>query len=258
MTFYWSKGRSEGGRITLMGRTLYFLKDAGLNAATGTDSVYFGTQPNGKATANEYANLKRKISLKNDLKWREVEHLQRTFAAGGVWKNFPAYGLKFITAEVKAGDEDQRIDLLYLRDDGGLYPCELKIGGDSLDTHGQLLRYISDLHYQKIDRKWIIDKRIQYLSRKGKTDERDHLIEKAEWEEYFIDNHIEDRHIRLIQNSGIIVDENYTPQLLKAVRYMNERCGFSIRMLRLDAFVADEWALSSQSYLMRIDIVEIQ
>ena len=36
----------------------------------------------------------------------------------------------------------------YLRQDGAIIPCELKIGGNSKDSHGQLIRYIAALHYR--------------------------------------------------------------------------------------------------------------
>lgn len=241
-----------------MPSTLYFLKDDELAGATGFSAKFFGIKPDGKGTANEYAALTRSIGLREDFEWREVQHLQKIFSQADIWTNFPAEGLKFICAETKGGDEDQRIDILYLRDDGGLYPCELKLGGDSKDTHGQLIRYIADLHYQKIDREWIITQRLAHLRRKGVTDERDHLIELSEWEAYFEKNKIEDKHVHLIRNSGIIVDEDFKPQLLKAVRYLNEFCGFSIRLLRLDTFVAPDWIAGAAKYLARIDLIEVQ
>ena len=77
-------------------------------------------------------------------------------------------------------------------------------------------------------------------------------------EDYFEQNGIDDRHVRLIKNSGIIVDEGFKPQMLKAVRFLNEMCGFSIRLLRLDTYVSETWSLDSDDYLMRIDIVEVQ
>jgi len=82
--------------------------------------------------------------LKTDLAWQEVQNLQRIFRGAEIWQNFPVEGLKFVFAELQPGDEDQRIDLLYLRDDGGT----------SLDTHGQLIRSIADLNYQSIDIDW--------------------------------------------------------------------------------------------------------
>jgi hypothetical protein len=127
-----------------------------------------------------------------------------------------------------------------------------------LDTHGQLIRYISDLHYQRIDRSWIINQRIDYLKRKDIQDERLHLIERAQFEEYFAINRIEDKHVHLLRNSGIIVDEAFKPQMLKAVRYLNEHCGFSIRLLRLDTYVAPEWVAGSAHYLARVDLIEVQ
>jgi hypothetical protein len=196
--------------------------------------------------------------LKADLNWAEVKDLQQMFSGAGIWDNFPVQGLRFICAELKAGDEDQRIDLLYLRNDGGLYPCELKIGGESKDSHGQLIRYIADLSYQVIDAEWLKTKIVEYLLRKKVVREQDHLIEKQSLEEYLTNNHITDRHLRLINNAGLIIDENFPPQMLQAVRYLNEHCGFSIRLLQIEAFVAEDWKPELPFYLVRIELTEIQ
>lgn len=241
-----------------MAKSLFILKDDALSGSSGFSAKFIGIKPDGKGSANDFAALTTKISLKSDFGWREVQHLQRVFCGADIWQNFPAEGLKFISAEFKGGDEDQRVDILYLRDDGGLYPCELKLGGDSSDTHGQLIRYIADLSYQQVDRQWIVDQRIAYLKRTGVNDEREHLIEETSLRNYFEDLNIEDRHVRLIRNAGIIVDESFKPQMLKAVRYLNEHCGFSIRLLRLDTFVSDTWVAGQAKYLARIDLVEIQ
>ena len=241
-----------------MPQTLYLLKDEELFQTTGNSAICYGVKPSGKGSYDDFHNLSRKISLKNDLGWREVENLQKLFRQAEIWENFPAEGLKFIFAELRAGDEDQRIDLLYLRDDGGLYPCELKIGGDSLDTHGQLLRYIADLHFQNIDSDWLIDRRRRYLTNKGVTGNMDQTIEIEKLKGYLTEKGIEDKHLHLLRNSGIIVDEAFKPQMLKAVRYLNEESAFSIRLLRMDAFAADDWDVSAPEFRVRIDITEIQ
>jgi hypothetical protein len=165
-----------------MPSTLYFLKDDALSGFTGFAAKSWALKPDGKATYDDYAALTRKIGLKADFGWREVQNLQRVFSEAGIWTDFPAAGLKFVTAETKSGDEDQRIDILYLRDDDGLYPCELKIGGHSRDTHGQLIRYISDLHYQKVDRDWIISQRLEYIKRKGVISEQEQNSERESFQ----------------------------------------------------------------------------
>lgn len=241
-----------------MPNTLYCLKDDDLSGQTGFLAKFYGIKPDGKGSPDSFAALTRKIGLKDDFGWHEVQNLQAVFSGADIWQDFPAEGLKFICAETKGGDENQRIDILYLREDGGLYPCELKLGGESKDTHGQLIRYIADLHYQKIDREWIIAQRLAHLTRKEITDTREHFAERIRWEKYFEEHKIEDKHVHLIRNSGIIVDEGFKSQLLKAVRYLNEYCGFSIRLLRLDTFVAEDWVAGKSRYLARIDVIEVQ
>jgi len=239
-------------------QTLYLLKEEKLAQAKGNAAIFFGVKPNSKGSYDDFHNLNRKISLKKDLGWREVEILQKVFRQAEIWENIPAEGLKFIFAELRAGDEDQRIDLLYLRDDGGLYPCELKIGGDSLDTHGQLLRYIADLDQQNIDTNWLIHHRKRYLANKGITGDMDHKVDIKKLKDYLTSKGIEDKHLHLLRNSGIIVDEAFKPQMLKAVRYLNEESAFSIRLLRMDAFAADDWDVCAPEFRVRIDITEIQ
>ena len=109
----------------------------------------YGIQPYDDKYWNDYHTLRRKISLK-DLGWEEVNHFQRLIKGADLWETFPAVGLTLVDAEFKGGDENQRIDLLYLRNDGGLLPCELKIGGTAKDSHGQLIRYMADLSFQTL------------------------------------------------------------------------------------------------------------
>lgn len=238
-----------------MTKHLYLLKDQKL-AARGSP-FFFSVEPTCKGSYQDYSSLERKISLKCDLKWGETEHLQKIFRGADIWTNFPAEGLKFIAAELKAGDEDQRIDLLYLRDDGGLYPCELKIGDSSLDSHGQLIRYIADLYYQTINIQWLLDTQLRYISNKGETDTRLHDIEAKKLHDFLLEKGINDHNIRLLRNSGIILSEAFKSQTVKAVRYLNEQACFSIRLLRLDTYVAENWNIAQPEYIMRIDIVEI-
>lgn len=240
-----------------MGRSLFIIKDDEYTGQSGFAAKSIGIQP-GPGLANNYASLNHKISLRDDFGWKEVQNLQRVFCCAEIWSDFPVEGLKFISAEIKCGDEDQRVDLLYLRNDGGIYPCELKLGGTSHDTHGQLIRYISDLNYQQIDTKWIVRQRNSYIKRTKPKESRFISRDNRELKEYLRNFNINDRHIRLIRNAGIIVDEDFSPQMLKAVRYLNEFCGFSIRLLRMDTFVAKDWEPRSTFYYARIDLVEIQ
>jgi len=240
-----------------MTKTLFFYVDA---PPIGT---CFGTSPKGKGITgdqglfDQYYSLSKRVWLKRDLGWREVQELQNIFRKAEIWEDFPTEGLKFICAELRAGDEDQRIDLLYLRNDGGIYVCELKIGGTSLDSHGQLIRYIADLHYQTIDTNWLVERRVNYLKECGKSD-RDLDAAAAELRTFLESNEICDRHIRLIKNSGIIADEDFKPQMFKAVRYLNEYCAFSIRLLRIQAYVAHDWQPTTMPYQMRLQIDEAQ
>jgi hypothetical protein len=240
-----------------MGRTLYLTKDPLFTQLGGQDNFAFGVTPPDPESYDDYHKLDHPISLKKDMEWEEVKHLQNIFRKAGIWENFPAEGLKFILAEHKGGDEEQRVDVLYLRDDGGIYVCELKIGGIAWEPHGQLIRYISDLRFQPMDSAWLIEHRDGYLEKAGK-DGGTRTRERHKLQRYLSDNDIQDKHIHLIQKSGIIVDESFRSQVLKTVRYLNEQCGFSIRLLRMDAFADDGWDIDSERWKVRIEIVEVQ
>lgn len=127
-------------------RGLYFRKETFIigpsrREAKPVSQYLFGVQPR----AGQCLAYAQPISLKHDLKWGESRHLQDVLIKADFWAGFPEEGLRLITAETKPGGGRQRVDLLFLRDDGGVIPCELKLGGRGLDTHGQLIRYIADL-----------------------------------------------------------------------------------------------------------------
>ena len=228
-----------------MSKSLYYCQDPCFGP-------FWGIKPYSEKWT-EYHGLCRQVSLKDDLNWREVQQLQPVIAKSNLWKDFPASGLELVGAETKSGDEDQRLDLLYLREDGGLFPCELKTGGKSKDTHGQLIRYMADLAFQQVD--------ISYIrALRGKIEKWDTGlgISKEKFEEFLSLNNIQDKFLRLLPRSGMIIDEGFPSQLLKAVRFLNSDCGFSIRMIELQAFVGEEWDVSQNDYLMRIDFVEVQ
>ena len=240
-----------------MPTSLYVLKDLSLTHKKGFYAHAFGIRPGGLGSAEEFSALDRKISLKKDLKWQEVKNLQKVFSKAGIWNDFPVQGLKFISAELKGGVEDQRIDILYLRDDGGIYPCELKLGAKEKDAHGQLIRYIADLYYETTDMEWVAKQRLKYLRKQKGSDVREHLLDLAKLREYVESRQINTQQIRPVVNSGLIVDEGFKPQMLKAVRYLNDKCGFAIRLLRIAAYVDRKWNINKREYLMRIDVEEI-
>lgn len=202
-----------------------------------------------------YARMKRCIELKADLGWGEYE-LRQILRQGNVWSDFPIKGCKLVGTEFKLGDEAQRVDILYIRNDGGLLPCELKIGGTALDTHGQLIRYIADLHFQDINLDCIRCYRKKFTNTVLDATAKD--IPGDTFDEFIKKNHIKDRSVRILPKTGIIMYECFKPQLLEAVRYLNEYCGFSIRLIQIKAFVADDWNKDMEDYLFRIDFSDVQ
>ena len=232
-------------------KSLYFIKDPNMPF-----DIMFGIEPSAlQEDPAEYARMKRRISLKDDLDWREG-HLQQVLRRANIWPDFPAKRYTLVGVEFKAGDEEQRVDILYMRDDGALLPCELKIGGTSLDTHGQLIRYIADLQFQDISFNWVRDYHEKFLN--TISDEATKSIHSEGFGKFLESNDIKDRFIRILPRTGIIMDEDFKPQLLKAVRYMNEYCGFSIRLIQIEAFVDDNWHSHMTQYKFRIDFTDVQ
>ncbi len=205
---------------------------------------------------NEYHNMSRKIGLKDHLEWTEVGDLQKILGQADFWEDFPAIGLTVAGVEFKAGDEEQRIDILYLRSDGALLPCELKIGGQSKDTHGQLIRYIADLQFQSPNFKWVKDFHRKYMEKINGTEWS--LLHTRKFDAFVAANGITDKFIRVLPQSGIIIDEAFPSQLLKAVRHLNDRCGFSIRLIQARAYTTEEWKAGVTEYKFRLDFDDIQ
>jgi hypothetical protein len=241
-----------------MPKSLYFQKQrikVGTTAGAARDEIFttYGVQ----ARVPQHKEIRKRISLRNDLEWREVQDLQELMKEADFWESFPEPGLRLVTAEVKAGDEPQRIDLLYLRDDGGIIPCELKVGGTDLDTHGQLLRYMADLSNQAVSREWVITQRRHYLARKNKdrADAAQNIRSELMQFEARI-GAISNDAFRLL-DIGIIVDEGFPQAMISAVAFLNRRSELSLRLIRLDTYVADDWTLDTEEYVMRIDLNEI-
>lgn len=233
-----------------MTKSLYCLNDPYCGGIT------FSAQPYAPCYWERYGSMDRKIGLKSHLQWREVQHLQNIIKKSDIWEDFPAVGYSLVAAEVKAGDEDQRIDILYIRDDGALLPCELKIGGESKDTHGQLIRYIADLQNQMVGLSWIRDYHNRFLE--SIDDNLARYLHSKKFDDFVNNNALEDRFIRLLPKSGVIMDESFKPQLLKAVRYLNGYCGFAIRLLKIETYVENSWNPDLNDYIFRIDFVDIQ
>ena len=234
-----------------MSKSIYCVKDPQM-----PHEVMFGIKPPyGDKYWSVYECMQCHIGLKTHLGWGE-DQLKQVLRMGNIWQDFPAKGYTLVGAEFKPGDEDQRVDILYIRNDGGLLPCELKIGGKSLDTHGQLIRYIADLYFQDVNLAWVKDYHKKFWGTISNSATKH--IQDDTFEKFITDNRIKDRWVRILPKSGVIMDEYFKSQLLKAVRYLNDYCGFFIRLIQIEAFVADDWNKEMKDYLFRIDFTDVQ
>lgn len=210
-----------------------------------------------RESTSTHQQLERQIEF-SELGWTETGHVQPLLRAAAEWEDFPAIGYKLVRSEFKAGDENQRLDLLYIRNDGALLPCELKIGGKERDTVGQLLRYIADLYFQKIDIQWIQKQHDQLVDILGYSESVNVRIREG-FRQFLSTHQIKDHHVRFLPRAGLIIDESFPPQLQKAIRYLNEYCGFTIRTLQMKTFVDNDCCIHPHlgNYLFRIDFIPI-
>lgn len=230
-----------------MTKSLYYLTDE--DSGIGTS---FAKEPRNDRERRNYAQLSKPISLKNDLGWHEVDTLQDMLRKADIWMDYPIDGVTLAGAEVRSSGLLQYIDLLYLKSDGGVFPAELKIGASSLDAAGQLLRYMADLDQLVVDLEFVKEEHQSYV------EDFEHEIAELTHREKF-DAFLEEHGIssaELLDQTGVLMDEGFKPQLRETVRYLN-RQGFHIRLFRFDAYVDQNWTESCNDYLMRLDISEV-
>ena len=243
--------------------SLYFIEDPNIGPV-------FGIRPYDARHGGKYRGLSRRIRLSADLGWREVEHVQTMLRKSDIWGDFPFEGATLVRHEFKPGDEDQRIDLLFIRSDCTLYPCELKVGGTSKDTHGQLLRYLADLHFTP---DWTVAKvRERHAAFMGsiKTPMPGLSVEAGagslvtarhvlddEFNEFLARHELHDGDAVGLYRGGALIDEEFPAQLVTAVRYLNDECAFDIRLVKLEAFTEDDWTPEASEMWMRIDLVDV-
>ena len=192
------------------------------------------------------------MRLRVDLGWNERTVFQKVIANSDFWGEVPLPYHRLVRAEFKAGEEEQRIDLLYLRNDGWLVPCELKIGGTAKDSHGQLLRYTSDLHYNP----WTLGR---VMEERGVYD-GDGLVTIVDdtFDEWLTANGLDDPDINTpVVRGGILIDEAFPAQLRTAVRYLNSTTDLTILLVEARGNTEADWTVESAELWMRLDFSEI-
>lgn len=231
-------------------KTLYGIKDKNLNGL-----FYFGIKPYEEKYQSDYDSLDREISLKEDLNWEEVKDLQNLLRKSDIWTNFPLDNITLIDAEFKIAEQEQRLDLLYLQSDGLLVPFELKIAGTSTNTHGQLIRYISDLYSirNSIDLDYVKNKAEQFADKfLSDTTIKEH---KQKTEEFITAHKINT--ISVKPNKGFIIDTNFKPQLAKAINHLNDHCSFDLNSIKISTKVDQNWSPMMDEYFFKIEFQQI-
>lgn len=220
----------------------------------------FGKQPYDSKYKKLYDSMSKIVNLKKDFKWHERYDLENIIEKFEVWGEFPTNDYLLLDYENRIGEINQRADLIYLRNDGKVIPCELKIGGDSKDTHGQLIRYMASLAEEKINKQWVDDIFNSYLKkiakRNLKSKKNNYAIEnelktnlvikfrKDNFKEFIQKNDITSFSFDFLNKSGLIFDEDFTPQLTSAINYLNNYCGFSIKLFKITTYVQDDFDIN--------------
>ena len=78
----------------------------------------------------------------------------------------------------------------------------------------------------------------------GRTGYQDIQIDLSEFEERIAT--IDEPQYRLLAKTRIILDEGFPSSMPGAVGFLNWECGMSIRLLRLDMYVANDWTLGAE------------
>jgi len=215
----------------------------------------FGVQPYDQRHLGKYMGFTKPVDVREDLGWREKEHLQNILVKTDFWDDFPLADARLVSWELKSGDEDQRIDMLYLTSTLELVPVELKLGGKSRDTHGQLLRYVADLHFSP----WTMSRiRLEHgeYAREIQS-EIVRLRAREAFASFTGKLACSDSTVVPVRRGGVIIDTAIPSQVRTAVRYLNQQCGFSISMLEMQCFTDDGWTPGAAELWMRIDFVAI-
>ena len=208
------------------------------------------------------------VSLKNDFKWYERYDLENIIEKFGILEGIPTNEYFLINYEYWTGN--QYVDLLFLRNDGKVIPCEIKIGSKSKDAHGQLIRYMSSLAKEKINKQWVNDTLESYLKKIAKRIKKKDNSEKIKdllitglpivtirenFKDFILNNKDKIKSYNFLHKSGLIIDEDFTPQLENAVNYLNNRCKFSIKLFKITTFVQDGFNINEEKdYLYKLEI----
>ncbi len=205
------------------------------------------------------------VSLKSGLHWHSPAALAKVMGSMDSWPGFPEPDLTLITAEVRTGDaEPLRIDLLYLNPNGGIIPVVLKVGGTDLDTHGQVIRQMAGLRMQVLSRDWVMDQRKQFLQRLhdvqgedgGGPPQEKALAEGLEAFQAKISG-IPENDFYLVPGRGILLDEAFPEPLMSAARFLNNEINMALRLIRLEAFVDEDWQPEGGACSVRLEMTDV-
>lgn len=228
-------------------RTLYFYQDHGI-------PLGFCMKPAFDLDIQIYDSLSRVLSLRDDLKWHERYHLQNILAKAGIWDDFFT-GYQLVAAEVHLEEFNQRCDLLYIDKRGGLFVCELKVGGRDKDAIGQVLRDIGELEITTIDMEWITKKAAKFRN----IDPLDGIAFRLDrhcgkLHHFMKDNKIQEFHV--ITNTALIIEEAPDLRMLLGVQAAN-RGGNNFRVCNIQMKGLDDWVINDPVQYLRMDISNI-
>ena len=226
-------------------RTLYFYQD-------GETTLSFGVNPPLEEDRRIYDSMSREISLKKDLDWKERTNIQNIIVKADIWDNFPFNNTTLIAAEIVLDEYNQRVDLMYLTNSGGVLLCELKIGGSSKDVVGQLLRYIAEMSTIDMNLDWIRSKVSRFNNVSLNNLEYLSNLHCRKLEKFIRDNDIQN--VNLDWYHGVFIDENPDKRALLALKFLNDNSDFSFQAYSIQMLTTEDWHKDKEVQYIKMNI----
>lgn len=164
---------------------------------------------------------------KKVLGWNEKYFLHKIVLRSGIWGSLFGPNIEAISiAQEMATANGQSVDFLFLKQDGSLLPCEVKIAGSKPDSHGQLIRYMAAISNNIPTGDELPRMVLNHLTRIKDVGAMEHLLGIIN---KFLSKHsLHDKAITYDGRSGILLDTKFRPETLDSIDLLNAN-GFNIQ-----------------------------
>jgi hypothetical protein len=107
---------------------------------------------------------------------------------------------------------------------------------------------------EQLDVSWLRQRQKHFLG--SIKDSAAKLLHKKKLDDVISLNKIDK--IYPLPKTGILIQEDFHPGIMQAVRYLNKDGGFFMRTIKLNPRVVDDWNSARQKFIMRLDFLEIE